>query len=80
MENLRPMAANVLNKSVEEVVLPYDLLSLMNLTSLWTLLSHDINEMAFDCFFGRNKSCADSGQWRLIYTVVGPCYLYEAGK
>ena len=74
------MAADALNKTIDEVILPYDLLSLMNLTSLWNLLSHDINQMVFECFFGRNKSCSDIGQWRLIYTVLGPCYLYEAGK
>ena len=32
------------------------------------------------CFFGRNKSCSDSGEWYSIFTVIGPCHSFKADE
>lgn len=43
MEEIRPMAALALGVDTHAVKLPYDLLSVMNLSALWKLAGSDIN-------------------------------------
>ncbi|KAK2713695.1 hypothetical protein QYM36_009538, partial [Artemia franciscana] len=49
----------------------------MNAKQLWNEISHDINVMALECWFGRNISCSERGKWKKIYTYQGVCYSYK---
>lgn len=48
MEKLRPLVADKLNVSLNEIKLPYDLLSLMDPLELWRNLSQDLDTMIFE--------------------------------
>ena len=45
MELLRHSAALALNKSLDQVLLPYDLLALMDITTLWSNMSNKLPSM-----------------------------------
>jgi hypothetical protein len=40
------------------------------------MLSNHSNVCIFQCYFGRNKSCDERGQWKNIYNYMGVCYSY----
>ena len=64
MELLRPEAAKILGKDPHMIQLPYDLLALMDLKTLWNNLGHNFNTVTKECWFGRMKPCDEVGQWR----------------
>ena len=103
MEILRPMAAKALNITQDKVSMPYDLLVLMDITTLWENISNKwepmIGEVShtniqlnnnnltklqeitpWQCWFGRNKTCAGKGRWTTINTVMGQCTTYITSK
>lgn len=43
MEGLKPLAARALGINQETVRVPYDLLSVINLDSLWTAVGNDVS-------------------------------------
>ena len=45
MELLRHSAALALNKSLDQVLFPYDLLALMDITTLWSNMSNKLPSM-----------------------------------
>ena len=45
MEELRPQAANALGVDSSTIRLPYDLLALMDLTTLWNRIGHNLSVM-----------------------------------
>ena len=48
MEEMRPVAAKKMNVTPEEINIPYDLLTLMDITSLWDRYDHKIELMAVE--------------------------------
>ncbi|KAK4020490.1 hypothetical protein OUZ56_002461 [Daphnia magna] len=47
-----------------------------NVLELWNFISHSLERMIIECFFGRNKTCEERGKWTRIYNYMGVCYSY----
>ncbi|XP_057366006.1 acid-sensing ion channel 2-like [Daphnia carinata] len=77
MEAMRQNASLAMGINQNEVQMPYDLLSLTKLTTLWNDIGHDIGVMfetgSSKCWFGRGKLCKEVGEWHQLHTVLGPC-------
>ncbi|KZS15814.1 Uncharacterized protein APZ42_018571 [Daphnia magna] len=77
MEAMRQNASLAMGINPNDVQMPYDLLSLTTLTTLWNEIGHDIGVMfetgSSKCWFGRGKPCKEVGEWRQLHTVLGPC-------
>ncbi len=46
MEEMRLKAARALGKKEEEVQMPYDLVSVMDLSALWNIIGNNVSFMA----------------------------------
>ncbi|KAI9550306.1 hypothetical protein GHT06_001767 [Daphnia sinensis] len=77
IEAMRQNASLALGINQNDVQMPYDLLSLTNLTTLWNEIGNNIGAMfetgSSKCWFGRGKPCKEVGGWRQLHTVLGPC-------
>nr|CAH0113018.1 unnamed protein product [Daphnia galeata] len=52
-----------------------------NVTEVWDFISHSRDKKTFpECYFGRNKSCDERGQWKNIYNYMGVCYSYTLNE
>ncbi|CAB3374970.1 Hypothetical predicted protein [Cloeon dipterum] len=48
-------------------------------TTIWDRLAHRLDVIVTECWFGRGTKCESQGNWTLVHTVNGPCYMYRLG-
>ncbi|XP_046464648.1 uncharacterized protein LOC124210553 [Daphnia pulex] len=77
-QTFNPSAMEAMRLWNDQIQMPSDLLSLVNVTATWNGIGRgDFKEMELVCWFGRNKSCEASGYWEILHTVVGTCYSFR---
>ncbi|XP_059480911.1 acid-sensing ion channel 2-like isoform X2 [Neocloeon triangulifer] len=47
----------------------------MTSTDVWNELA--LQRKKFICWFGRGIDCDNVGNWTLVHTTIGPCYMFE---